>query len=76
MGTLLPKRVKARRDSVKLQKPEEYVKMIEELEDARLFQIAEERLKESSVMMDYSDINNAFGISEEDLRDYENVEID
>ncbi len=61
-----------------LMSPDEYVKLMDELNDARLLQIAQERMAhyDESKLVSMEEINKQLGITEEDLADYDEVEIE
>ena len=58
--------------------PDEYVKIMDELNDMRLLAIANQRMLDSDPATWISDeeMNKRFGISEEDLKGFEEVEIE
>lgn len=58
--------------------PKEYTDLIDELNDARLLVIANERLQnfDSSTLISQDEVYKRFGIKQEDLDDYDQVEIE
>jgi PHD/YefM family antitoxin component YafN of YafNO toxin-antitoxin module len=58
--------------------PEEYLDMVERLEDAELYMIASEREKnfDESKAISIEEVYKKFGITEEDLEGYEEVEFE
>ncbi|MEE8808681.1 MAG: hypothetical protein SOI44_09735 [Lactimicrobium sp.] len=58
--------------------PEEYTELIDELNDARLLAMAEERIEKADLSKTVSakDVYKELGISEDDLADYKDVEIE
>ena len=58
--------------------PDEYVKIMDELNDMRLLAIANQRMLDSDPATWISDeeMNKRFGISEEDLKGFEEFEIE
>ena len=58
--------------------PEEYTKLMDELEDAQLALMAEERLKnfDPKKVISQEEIDKEFGITAEDLKGFENVELE
>ena len=58
--------------------PEEYIYLIDEVNDARLLTIANKRLENYNpdTVLSEEDINTRFGITSDDLVDFEEVEIE
>ena len=58
--------------------PEEYINLIDEVNDARLLTIATKRLENYNpdTVLSEEDINTRFGITSDDLVDFEEVEIE
>lgn len=58
--------------------PEEYMRMIDELEDARLCALAEARMEhfDAEKTISFDDMNRKLGIKEEDLTDFDEVELE
>ena len=58
--------------------PDEYVKIMDELNDMRLLAIANQRMlnSDSATWISDEEMNKRFGISEEDLKGFEEVEIE
>lgn len=58
--------------------PEEYLDLMEELENARLFAMAEARLKDfdPEKAVPAEDIYKKLGITEDDLADFDEVELE
>lgn len=58
--------------------PEEYVRLMDEVNDARLLSIAMERLAnyDPATTLSEEEMNTRLGITEEDLADFEGVEIE
>ena len=58
--------------------PEEYMRMVDELNDARLLALAMERMEhyDSSKTVSQEAFDRRFGITEEDLKGYEEVELE
>jgi PHD/YefM family antitoxin component YafN of YafNO toxin-antitoxin module len=58
--------------------PDEYIKLIDEVNDARLLMLASERMKkyDSSTTLSEKEMDTRLGIRPEDLEDYEGVEIE
>lgn len=58
--------------------PEEYINLIDEVNDARLLTIATKRLENynPNTVLSEEDINTRFGITSDDLVDFEEVEIE
>lgn len=58
--------------------PEEYINLIDEVNDARLLTIAAKRLENYNpdTVLSEEDINTRFGITSDDLVDFEEVEIE
>lgn len=58
--------------------PDEYLALIEEIEDAQLLALAEERLKnfDPSQLISAEEVDKKLGISAEDLIGFEDVEIE
>ena len=61
-----------------LMSPEDYVKMSDEYNDFKLLTLALERLKnyDPSKLISEEEFDRMFGITEEDLEGYEDVELD
>ena len=61
-----------------LMSPEEYIKLIDEIEDMKMAAIAEERLAHADLEHTYSrkDVCKELGISEEDIKNAGEVEIE
>jgi PHD/YefM family antitoxin component YafN of YafNO toxin-antitoxin module len=61
-----------------LMSPDEYVELMDEVNDARLLSLAVDRLKnyDSATAISSDEINKEFGITDEDLAGYEEVEIE
>ena len=57
--------------------PEEYVRLMDELNDARLLAVASERMAHSdpSNLSSEEEMNRRLGVTEDDLKDFESVEI-
>ena len=58
--------------------PEEYLRMVDELNDAKLLALAMERMEryDPSTTISQEDFDRRFGITEEDLKGYEKVELE
>lgn len=58
--------------------PDEYVSLMDELNDARLLAIASERLAhlDSSTLITEEEMNRRLGVTEDDLAGYDEVEIE
>lgn len=58
--------------------PQEYVKLIEEINDARLLTVASERMKnyDPSENITSDEVQREFGITDEELADFEEVEFE
>ena len=58
--------------------PEEYVRLMDELNDARLLAVASERMAhyDPSKLISEEEMNSFFGVTEDDLKDFESVEIE
>ena len=58
--------------------PEEYVHLMDELNDARLLVAASERMEhfDPSALISEDDMNRRLGITDDDLDDYDEVEIE
>lgn len=58
--------------------PQEYVKLIEEINDARLLTVASERMKnyDPSENIPSDEVQREFGITDEELADFEEVEFE
>lgn len=58
--------------------PEEYLSLMDEINDARLMTIAAERMKNANIntMIPEAELNRQLGISEKDLSDFEEVELE
>lgn len=58
--------------------PQEYVKLIEEINDARLLAVASERMKnyDPSENIPSDEVQREFGITDEELADFEEVEFE
>ena len=58
--------------------PEEYLQLMDELEDAKLLAIAQERLAhfDPAALVPAEEVWKEAGLTEEDLSDFENVEIE
>ena len=58
--------------------PDEYVKIMDELNDMRLLAIANQRIlnSDSATWISDEEMNKRLGISEEDLKGFEEVEIE
>ena len=58
--------------------PEEYTKLMDELEDAALALLAEKRLKnfDPKKVISQEEIDKEFGITAEDLKGFEDVELE
>ncbi len=58
--------------------PNEYIRLMNEVNDARLLAIATERMShyDSSTIISDDKINRRLGITEKDLADYDEVELD
>lgn len=58
--------------------PQEYVKLIEEINDARLFAVASERMKnyDPSENIPADEVQHELGITDEELADFEEVEFE
>ncbi len=61
-----------------LMSPEEYLDLMEELENARLFAMAEARLKDfdPEKAVPAEDVYKKLGITEDDLADFDEVELE
>ena len=61
-----------------LMAPNEYVRLMEELNDARLMAVASERLAkyDASKLISEDEMNRRLGITEDDLTGYEMVDIE
>jgi PHD/YefM family antitoxin component YafN of YafNO toxin-antitoxin module len=58
--------------------PDEYIKLMDEVNDARLLMLASERMKkyDSSTTLSEKEMDTRLGIRPEDLEDFEGVEIE
>ncbi len=58
--------------------PEEYVRLMDELNDARLLAVASERMNhfDPSKLISEEEMNNRLGVTESDLTDSDEVEIE
>lgn len=58
--------------------PDEYIRLTDEVNDARLLAIATERMShyDPSTIISDNEINRRLGITEKDLADYDEVELD
>ena len=58
--------------------PEEYVRLVDELEDAKLYALAMERMSHYDISQTVSqeDVDAQLGITEEDLAGWENIELE
>ena len=58
--------------------PEEYVRLMDELNDARLLAVASERMAhyDPSKLISEEEMNCRLGVTEYDLKDFESVEIE
>ena len=58
--------------------PDEYIQLMEEVNDARLLAVASERMKEydSSAALSEEEVFSELGISADDLSDFDKVEIE
>jgi PHD/YefM family antitoxin component YafN of YafNO toxin-antitoxin module len=58
--------------------PEEYIKLLDEVNDARLLMLASERMEkyDSSATLSEQEMDARLGIRPEELEDYEGVEIE
>ena len=58
--------------------PEEYVRLMDEINDARLLEIASERLArlDSTTMISEEEMNQRLGVTAEDLADFDEVELE
>jgi PHD/YefM family antitoxin component YafN of YafNO toxin-antitoxin module len=58
--------------------PKEYIDLIDRLEDAELYMLASEREKnlDESKLIPLEEVYKKFGITDEDLKDYEKVDIE
>ena len=58
--------------------PEEYVRLMDELNDARLLAVASERMAhyDPSKLISEEEMNRRLGVTEDDLKDFESVEIE
>lgn len=58
--------------------PEEYVRLMDELNDARLLAVASERIAhyDPSKLISEEEMNRRLGVTEDDLKDFESVEIE
>jgi PHD/YefM family antitoxin component YafN of YafNO toxin-antitoxin module len=58
--------------------PDEYIKLMDEVNDARLLMLASERMKkyDPSTTLSEKEMDTRLGIRPEDLEDYEGVEIE
>ena len=56
--------------------PEEYVRLMDELNDARLLAVASERMAhyDPSKLISEEEMNRRLGVTEDDLKDFESVE--
>lgn len=63
---------------VVIMSPEEYIKLMDEVNDARLLKIASKRMShyDPSTTTSYEEINKKYGIVAEDLNDYDEVEFE
>ena len=70
--------MKNNRPECVLLSPEEYMEMINELEDARLCAVAEARLEhfDPNNTVSFEAVNRKLGISEEDLQGFDEVELE
>ena len=55
--------------------PEEYVRLMDELNDARLLAVASEHYDPSKLISE-EEMNRRLGVTEDDLKDFESVEIE
>lgn len=60
-----------------LMSPEEYMSLIDEVNDARLMTIVADRMRDFNpdAMLSEETVNNQFGINDNDLLNYEEVEL-
>lgn len=58
--------------------PEEYVRLMDELNDARLLAVASERMThyDPSKLISEEEMNRRLGVTEDDLKDFKSVEIE
>ena len=58
--------------------PEEYVRLMDAVNDAKLLALADERLEnlDEASFISMDEINRKYGITEEQLADYEEVELE
>lgn len=58
--------------------PEEYVRLMDELNDARLLAVASERMAhyDPSKLISEEEMNRRLGVTKDDLKDFESVEIE
>lgn len=58
--------------------PEEYVRLMDELNDARLLAVASERMAhyDPSKLISEEEMNRRLGVTEDALKDFESVEIE
>ena len=58
--------------------PEEYVRLMDELNDARLLAVASERMAhyDPSKLISEEEMNRRLSVTEDDLKDFESVEIE
>lgn len=58
--------------------PEDYINLLNQLEDNQLLQLADERLKhfDSSKLIPQSEIDEKFGLSTEDYSNFDDVEFE
>ena len=58
--------------------PDEYVRLMDEVNDARLLELAAERMShfDSSTIISGEEMNRRLGITEDDLADFDEVEIE
>lgn len=58
--------------------PEEYVRLMDELNDARLLAVASERMAhyDPSKLISEEEMNRRLDVTEDDLKDFESVEIE
>lgn len=58
--------------------PEEYVRLMDELNDARLLAVASERMAhyDPSKLISEEEMNRRLGVTEDDFKDFESVEIE
>lgn len=58
--------------------PEEYVRLMDELNDARLLAVASKRMAhyDPSKLISEEEMNRRLGVTEDDLKDFESVEIE